>query len=89
MLVAETPGGHFWAEYYIEGYGWIPCDLTVAEVADWLDTSEENRGLFKDYYSSNLDPTRLVIQKNVDAEMSPSIKQYLTQRESCTFLKNL
>lgn len=73
MVLAERPGTHFWAEYYIEGYGWIPCDTTVADVADWTDTSDENRETFKKYYSSSLDPTRYVIQKNVDVEMSPDI----------------
>ncbi|WFN34392.1 transglutaminase domain-containing protein [Methanogenium sp. S4BF] len=72
MLLSDTPGAHFWAEYYIEGYGWIPCDPTVAEIADWLDTSDENRELFKESLSSNLDPARFVIQKDVDAEMVPS-----------------
>lgn len=73
MLLAESPGTHFWAEYYIEGYGWIPCDTTVAEVADWVDISDEDREEFKEYYSSNLDPARYIIQKNVDAGMSPEI----------------
>ncbi|MBP2132375.1 transglutaminase-like putative cysteine protease [Methanomicrobium sp. W14] len=71
MLISGEPGTHFWAEYYIEGYGWVPCDITVADVADWVNTSDEKRDEFKKYYSSNLDPTRYIIQKNVDAEMSP------------------
>ena len=73
MLLAEKPGTHFWAEYYIEGYGWIPCDTTVAEAADWVYTSDEDREIFKKYYSSSLDPARYVIQKNVDVEMKPDI----------------
>jgi transglutaminase-like putative cysteine protease len=73
MILAERPGTHFWAEYYIEGYGWIPCDTTVAEVADWVETPEEDRVLFKTYYANNLDPARLVIQKDVDAAMDPAI----------------
>jgi len=75
MILAETPGTHFWAQYYIEGYGWIPCDTTVAEVADWVDTSEEDRVLFKTYYANNLDPTRFVIQKDVDVAMDPAIPE--------------
>ncbi len=72
MLLTGSAGSHFWAEYYIEGYGWIPCDTTVAEVADWVDTPEEDRVLFKTYYANNLDPARLVIQKDVDALMDPA-----------------
>ena len=73
MIMAGTPGGHFWAEYYLPGYGWVPNDLTVAEAADWVVMPEEKRTAFKDYYAANLDPARLVIQKNVDAPMDPPL----------------
>jgi transglutaminase-like putative cysteine protease len=73
MIMAETPGGHFWAEYYLPGYGWVPNDLTVAEAADWVVLSDEKRTAFKDYYAANLDPARLAIQKNVDAPMDPAL----------------
>jgi len=73
MLMAGTPGGHFWAEYYLPGYGWAPNDLTVAEAADWVVMPEEKRTAFKDYYAANLDSARLVIQKNVDAPMDPAL----------------
>lgn len=75
MLLAETPGTHFWAEYYIEGYGWVPSDTTVAEIADWVDIPEEDRVVFKTYYANNLDPARLVIQKDVDVEMDPTVPE--------------
>ncbi len=73
MLMAGTPGGHFWAEYYLPGYGWIPNDVTIAEAADWVAISEDKRTAFKDYYAANLDPARLVIQKNVDTPMNPAL----------------
>jgi transglutaminase-like putative cysteine protease len=73
MLLAATPSAHFWAEYYLPGYGWVPCDPTVADVADWLPAPEEERETFKEYYAHNLDPTRFVIQKNVDAPLDPPI----------------
>lgn len=73
MLLSDTPGTHFWAEYYLPGYGWVPNDPTVAEIADWVDISEADRSAFKEYYATNLDPARLVIQKNVDAPMDPSL----------------
>ena len=75
MLLTEKTGVYFWAEYYIEGYGWIPCDVTVAEIADWVDIAEEERETFKNYYANNLDPARLVIQKDVDAPMSPAFPE--------------
>lgn len=71
MLLTDEPGPHFWAEYYLPEYGWIPVDPTVAESADWFDVFEEDRIAFQKYYGTNIDPTRLVIQKNVDAPVEP------------------
>ena len=73
MIMAGTPGGHFWAEYYLPGYGWVPNDVTIAEAADWVVIPEEKRSAFKDYYAANLDPARLVIQKNIDTPMDPAL----------------
>jgi transglutaminase-like putative cysteine protease len=75
MLIAETPGTHFWSEYYLPGYGWVPNDVTVAEAADWVVIPDEKRSAFKDYYATNLDPARLIIQKNVDAPMDPALPE--------------
>ncbi|WAI00343.1 transglutaminase-like domain-containing protein [Methanogenium organophilum] len=72
MLLTGNAGSHFWAEYYIEGYGWIPCDKTVAEIADWVEIGEDEREAFKTYYANNLDPARFVIQKDVDVIMDPA-----------------
>jgi tetratricopeptide (TPR) repeat protein len=73
MILSEKPGTHFWAEYYIEGYGWIPCDPTVSEASDWVDISDSKRNAFKEYFGHNLDNSRFVIQKDVDAEMLPAL----------------
>ena len=73
MLMAEAPGTHFWAEYYLPGYGWVPNDPTVAEAADWTVIPEERQSAFKDYYAANLDPARLVFQKSVDIPMDPAL----------------
>ena len=74
-IMGETPGAHFWAEYYLPGYGWVPNDPTAAEAADWVVLPDEKRSAFKDYYAANLDPARLVIQKNVDAPMKPALPE--------------
>lgn len=73
MLIGGAAGTHFWAEYYLTGYGWVPVDPTVAEMADWVAISDEKRSAFKTYYAANLDPARLVIQKDVDTPMDPAL----------------
>ncbi len=73
MLLSEKPGTHFWAEYYLPGYGWVPNDVTVAEAADWVTIPGEERAAFQDYYAANLDPARFVIQKDVDVPMDPAL----------------
>lgn len=73
MLLSDAPGAHFWAQYYLPGYGWVPVDPTVADAADRVPISDANRSIFKNYYATNLDPTRLVIQKNVDAPLDPPL----------------
>ena len=65
-------GTHFWAEYYLEGYGWIPVDVTAAETADWsYNATPDERHQFKAYYFGSLDPYRYVIQKDVDISLTP------------------
>lgn len=71
MILQDAPSEHFWAEYYLPGYGWVPVDPTVAEAADWFDVPEDDRIAFKKFYGTNIDPTRMVIQKNVDANVEP------------------
>jgi transglutaminase-like putative cysteine protease len=73
MLLSDAPGTHFWAQYYLPNYGWVPVDPTVADAADWVPISDAKRSIFKNYYATNLDPTRLVIQKNVDAPLDPPL----------------
>jgi len=69
----ENGGTHFWAEYYLEGYGWIPVDVTAAETADWsYNATPEDRHIFKAYYFGSLDPYRYIIQKDVDIPLTPA-----------------
>jgi hypothetical protein len=72
QLIPGTEGSHFWAEFMVPGYGWIPADVTVAETADWSWTlSDEEKEAFKDYFFANLDPYRMVIQKDVSVPLHP------------------
>jgi len=73
MITRGTPPGiHVWAEYYLEGYGWVPVDVTVAEGAEWSYNATENeRHRYKEYFFGSLDPYRYIIQKDVDVPLTP------------------
>lgn len=72
QMILGPAGTHVWAEYYVEGYGWIPADVTVAEGADWsYNATVAEREQYRDFFSRNLDPYRYVIQKDVDVPLSP------------------
>jgi transglutaminase-like putative cysteine protease len=63
---------HVWAEYYLEGYGWIPVDVTVAEGADWsYNATAQERQRYKEYFFGSLDSYRYIIQKDVDVPLTP------------------
>lgn len=60
-------GDHFWAEFYLPNYGWVPVDTSVGKIgkyAYWI--SEEERDKFIEFYFGNQDPLRMVVQNNVD-----------------------
>jgi transglutaminase-like putative cysteine protease len=72
QLIPGHEGTHFWSEYYLPGYGWIPNDVTIAEGAEWsYDATDEERYRYKAYYASSLDPYRYIIQKDVDIPIVP------------------
>ena len=72
QLVPGHEGTHFWAEFYLPEYGWVPVDITVAEIADWdYNLTEEEEMTYKSYFFGNLDPYRYVIQKDVDVPLVP------------------
>jgi transglutaminase-like putative cysteine protease len=72
QLVPGHAGTHFWSEYYLPGYGWIPNDVTIAEGAEWAyNATDDDRYEYKAYYASNLDPYRYIIQKDVDIPITP------------------
>jgi transglutaminase-like putative cysteine protease len=73
MILGGTPAGtHVWAEYYLEGYGWIPVDVTVAEGSEWsYNATPDERHRYKEYSFGGLDPYRYIIQKDVDVPLTP------------------
>jgi len=72
QLVPGHAGTHFWSEYYLPGYGWIPSDVTIAEGAEWsYEATNEDRHQYMAFYANNLDPYRYIIQKDVDIPLTP------------------
>ncbi|MHC9543154.1 MAG: transglutaminase domain-containing protein [Vulcanimicrobiota bacterium] len=66
---------HFWAETYIPGFGWIPVDTSIAQMAlsdDFL--SQADRRKYTDYYFGSIDPYRLYLQKETDLDLYPPMK---------------
>jgi len=75
QLFAGKPGGHFWAEFYLPNYGWIPVDPTAATLVDYLpELSAADKKAFHDFFFGCQDDLRLVVQKDVDERLSPSGK---------------
>jgi transglutaminase-like putative cysteine protease len=72
MINPGTGDIHVWAEYYLEGYGWIPVDVTVAEGAEWsYNATADERHRYKEYFFGSLDPNRYIIQNDVDVPLTP------------------
>jgi len=67
QLFGDTLGDHFWAEFYLPNYGWIPVDTSAAQIADYAsEISDEENENFKECFFAKLDPLRLTVQNNVD-----------------------
>ena len=81
-IPARTTGGwqlcpghesmHFWAEFYLPDYGWVPADTSIAQTARTSqNVPEEKCRIFEDYFFGSQDPYRFVIQKDVDVAPYP------------------
>lgn len=73
QLFGGAFGTHFWAEFYLPNYGWIPVDTSCAQLALYpKDMSIQNRQIFIDYYFGNQDAMRCVVQKDTDIPLIPN-----------------
>ncbi len=73
QLVPGVAGTHFWAEFYLQNYGWLPVDVTIAETSDWTDSiTEEERTRYKKFFFGSLDPYRLEMQVDIDVPLYPT-----------------
>jgi len=74
QLFTGNFAGHFWAEFYLPNYGWIPVDPTAADIADWTNKiTDQQRAAFKAYYFANQDPLRCNVQLDVDEPTVPPV----------------
>lgn len=72
QMIQGFAGTHFWAEYYLEGYGWIPVDVTGSEGGTWsYSATPADLQRYQEYFFGSLDPYRYVIQKDVDIPLTP------------------
>jgi transglutaminase-like putative cysteine protease len=72
QLFPGMEGGHFWAEFFLPNYGWIPVDTSVSQISNYLpELSEKERRAFQDYLFGSMDPYRWVIQKDTDVPFNP------------------
>ena len=72
QLFSGAFSGHFWAEFYLPNYGWVPVDTSVGQAALYLkDISDEDRQTFIDYFFANQDSMRCVVQKDTDVPLVP------------------
>jgi hypothetical protein len=81
QLFSHNLGSHFWAEFYLPNYGWVPVDTSVGRVgkyAYWL--SEKESEDFTAFFFGNQDPLRMVVQKdvNVTPDIIPKDVQILS-----------
>ncbi|MBU1670063.1 MAG: transglutaminase-like domain-containing protein [Actinobacteria bacterium] len=74
QLFTGNFAGHFWAEFFLPNYGWLPVDPTAADISDWTDKiSEQERSDFKEFYFGNQDPLRCNVQLDVDEALVPPL----------------
>ncbi len=51
-----------WAEFYLQGVGWIPVDPTVGQREPGL----------RDYYFGNMDNQRIILHKGFNVTLNPA-----------------
>lgn len=65
-------GSHFWAQFYLPNYGWIPLDTSVGQLGKYMpNLSEKQRRDFVEYFFARMDPFRYLIQVDVDIPLIP------------------
>lgn len=72
QLFSGEFSGHFWAEFYLPNYGWIPVDTSFGQLAYYpKEASAEDRKAFIDFCFASQDAMRCVVQKDTDLPLIP------------------
>jgi transglutaminase-like putative cysteine protease len=72
QLFSGQFGSHFWAEFYLPNYGWIPVDTSAAQLGFYpIYITDQQRQAFINYFFANQDSMRCVVQKDIDLPLIP------------------
>jgi transglutaminase-like putative cysteine protease len=72
LITPGSPSDHFWAEFYLANYGWVPVDPTIDEAILYAENlTAEQRKQVHEYYFGHLDNRRFIIQTDVDIPTQP------------------
>lgn len=61
-------GGHDWAQFYLDGWGWLFADCSYGGSAYRYGSTERHR-----FFFGNLDPMRMVANRAYQAELMPEL----------------
>ena len=69
-LEPDYSGSHDWAQFWLEGWGWLFCDPSYGGGAYRVGASERHA-----FYFGNLDPLRMAANRVFQAELEPDKQQ--------------
>jgi len=61
-------GSHDWAQFYLEGWGWLFADCSYGGSAYRYGNAERHQ-----FYFGNLDPMRMVANREFQAQLTPAL----------------
>lgn len=72
QLFTNNFGSHFWAEFYVPNYGWLPVDPSVGQMSLYTtNVDEATKQAYTDFFFGHQDAYRCVMQTNVDEPFVP------------------
>lgn len=74
QMITGAYADHFWAEFFLPNYGWVPLDTSIAQMAEYVtNINDDQKREFEDFFFANQDNMRMVIQKDVDVPVVPAV----------------